>query len=85
MGQLRKATYVLVEWLHSYRSKGCTLHAIYKVASNGGLQMLEWLHSNCIKGCTTNNAMDVAEAGGHLAVVERLHTYRSQRPWMVQQ
>jgi hypothetical protein len=65
---------VVVQWLHTNRTEGCTTRAMDYASLKGHLEIVQYLNS-VGKRCT-KEAMDMASKYGHLAVVQWLHTNR---------
>jgi hypothetical protein len=62
---------VVMKWLHTHRSEGCTTAAMDGAAANGHLDILHWLHEHRSEGCTAK-ALERAAINGHLEVVQWL-------------
>lgn len=60
---------LIVQWLHTNRTEGCTIEAMEFAAANGHLEILQWLHEHTSEGCT-KLALNGAAANGHLEIVK---------------
>ncbi|OWZ14945.1 hypothetical protein PHMEG_00011494 [Phytophthora megakarya] len=68
---------LLIKWLHTNRTEGCTRKAMSGAAAQGHLEVFQWLQVNTTAACTTQ-AMDLAAGRGHLKMLHWLHIHRSE-------
>jgi Ankyrin repeats (3 copies) len=62
----------LVQWLHAFRSEGCSTDAMDRAVQNGHLDVVKWLLRNRTEGCS-RWAMSSAITGKHYDVIQELY------------
>ena len=61
----------VVQWLHEYRTEGCTTYAMDWSIVHRRFKMIQWLHENRTEGCTYI-AINYAQAYGYDHIVDYL-------------
>ncbi|OQS01799.1 hypothetical protein THRCLA_05743 [Thraustotheca clavata] len=76
-GHIRLLDYLIVQYLHTNRTEGCTKNAMDYAARWGYFKTIKYLHENRTEGCT-KDAIDQAAKGGYFDIVQYLVKNRNE-------